>query len=594
MLLHYLDAIESRILTESQNYIAMFNDFVGTDATAKQAVEKYVTWARKTLKKNDRIVWFLRWVRIELAGRARHTNSDAELAKLNKRLHTEHTRSDVVPLNNLMTNLEHYLSMPIPQIQNMVWAKQSPSELLDDFDAYEEEWKEASNARLLKYQEGSEPRMIMKFPDGYAWFDLEKPYCRDEGGAMGHCGNTAAYKRSDTLLSLRRLVKTVDGHTQWYPVCTFILDENGQLGEMKGRNNDKPLEKYHPYIVELLKHEPSIEGIKGGGYLASHNFHMSDLDDETREELVAQKPGLAELWDLYRKEGMTARVLSRMKTGLDANGLDYYSYDPKAKEFVVETWRDFDTFLGSIYDEPMEELLKIAQGNADWQEDRGTPEEDFVKMALELPPSWQEQLLQRAEMPGQMTGHHIEEAARRLIITQDEWFRVFEQVHEDSDEIREKAWERLFEYAQQHWSFAATHCWVNVPTRDYDEFRAFVESNQEVKMLCSERDMVAYASTNDDDDDDYEYDIMRMRGDGGSPSWDTIDTDYNNENRREEKLTDRQGNDLWLKNLSEDGDLMEDFIAALQGSKRSSGAIRDPRQQELSFESMRRHMNLVS
>ena len=33
----------------------------------------------------------------------------------------------------------------------------------------------------------------------YVWVDLQKPYCREEGDAMGHCGNTGAYK-SDTVL----------------------------------------------------------------------------------------------------------------------------------------------------------------------------------------------------------------------------------------------------------------------------------------------------------------------------------------------------------------------------------------------------------
>jgi len=34
---------------------------------------------------------------------------------------------------------------------------------------------------------------------------------------------------------------------------------------MKGRGNDKPAPKYHPYVVELLRHH-LIRGIKGGGY----------------------------------------------------------------------------------------------------------------------------------------------------------------------------------------------------------------------------------------------------------------------------------------------------------------------------------------
>ena len=63
---------------------------------------------------------------------------------------------------------------------------------------------------------------------------------------------TLAHISSDTVLSLRQKV-THDGEKYHRPVLTFILDDRGFLGEMKGRNNNKPSEKYHSYIVELLK-----------------------------------------------------------------------------------------------------------------------------------------------------------------------------------------------------------------------------------------------------------------------------------------------------------------------------------------------------
>ena len=81
MLKHYLLAVESP-LTEGTNYLSMFNDMIGTDDTAKQAVDKYITWARSNLKKNDRIVWFLRWVRVELAGRMKPIAKLLEKARI--------------------------------------------------------------------------------------------------------------------------------------------------------------------------------------------------------------------------------------------------------------------------------------------------------------------------------------------------------------------------------------------------------------------------------------------------------------------------------------------------------------------------------
>ena len=243
MLINYLLAVESP-LTEGTNYLSMFNDLIANDDNAKAAIEKYITWARSNLKKNDRIVWFLRWARVELAGRMKHTDSDIELARLNKRLKTSYSRYDMVAVNNLMTNLSHFLSMPIEPIQKIVWDRQSPQELLNEFREAEHEWRETSDSRnTLAYQEGDEPTVVLQFPDGYAWFDLEKSSCREEGAAMGHCGNTAANRHGDTVLSLRKLARTMTGQTHWYPVLTFILDSNGELGEMKGRGNDKPAEK---------------------------------------------------------------------------------------------------------------------------------------------------------------------------------------------------------------------------------------------------------------------------------------------------------------------------------------------------------------
>src|SRR6266851_947531 len=89
------------------------------------------------------------------------------------------------------------------------------------------------------------------------------------------CGNVPSERPGDRILSLRRKVQRGD-MVRWYPIATFILDRDGQLGEMKGRGNDKPAPKYHFYIVALLRHH-MINGIKGGGYMPENNFAMEDL-----------------------------------------------------------------------------------------------------------------------------------------------------------------------------------------------------------------------------------------------------------------------------------------------------------------------------
>lgn len=122
--------------------------------------------------------------------------------------------------------------------------------------------------------------------EGWKWVDLDKGYCDIESKSMGHCGNSGA-KGGDTILSLR------DENN--IPHLTFILND-GKLGEMKGRNNSKPSKKYHPAIVELLKHD-WIKQVVGGGYKPENNFMLSDLEDDIKDQLVELKPDLE--FDIY-------------------------------------------------------------------------------------------------------------------------------------------------------------------------------------------------------------------------------------------------------------------------------------------------------
>lgn len=591
----YLSFVQSP-LTEGANFLGMFNDFIGPDADpdgrGKVAVERYITWARQNLKKNDRIVWFLRWVRVELAGRSKHKNSDAELQKLNKRLGTTYTRNDTVPINNLMSNLAHMLSLPIQAIQNVVWDRQGPEELLDEFKTFEDEWKNTSNQNnIISYREGDEPKAIIKFADGYAWFDLEKAACSDEASAMGHCGNNTYQGRRDgnTILSLRKHVMTSDGESHWYPVLTFIRDDDGDLGEMKGRNNDKPVPRYHPYIIALLKSK-YVNGIKGGGYLPENNFSLNDLDDDIKEELLKLKPDLGELHDMYEKEGMSKRVLQRLQNNLP-RGLGTGDYEADSKRFKVESYKDFEYFVKyGVYDAIVEKIVEIALGNASFQHPDDSLETEFFTTVHGLPPNWQEKFVTHA---GLETGHQplsylVEQAAKKLMATRDPWFEIFEHVFHKGDVIKEQAWERLVEYAGSGWTYAASRLYDNIPHKR-EPLETFVRSDTEVALYVSEADMIAYASASaaNDEDSDYGYDITNMSREGDA-DWATLDDDYMQEQRREAKLIERR-KDPWLEKIAKtaDVDMVDDYINALLGNS-NSGTITDPRQHHLKLESIAR------
>ena len=313
-------------LLEAQDYENMFKSFLDdvkkidvdnnhadytTDLAYKEEIKKEIDWARRTLKKNDRIVWFLRLLRYELyvqilRPRSR-TAKETALKDFNRNAKTDYTANDMMPIRQLKTNLEHFMSLNIPAIENYVFAKQKPAELFNTLSNLEREAqsKMGDDAgaeemfrqnRLIEKEKTDD--VIMRFPDGFAWVDLNTPADNEEGEAMGHCGNRASYRSDETILSLRKTVK-YQGKQWWYPVCTFILDGDNLLGEMKGRNNNKPQDRYHPYIIALLKTK-RIEGIKGGGYKPENNFSLNDLTDEERENLIEHNPNFAGADYLYR------------------------------------------------------------------------------------------------------------------------------------------------------------------------------------------------------------------------------------------------------------------------------------------------------
>lgn len=150
----------------------------------------------------------------------------------------------------------------------------SPRDLKELSDQYHEDLKNKQ-----RNKPGRVGKTVLAFPDGYSWVDLERRYCELERDTMGHCGNVGG-ALDDTILSLR--------DKKNIPYLTFILNK-GILGEMKGRGNDKPSTKYHPYIIELLK-LPIIKRIKGEGYLPEKNFKLSDLKEDQLEELIKIKP----------------------------------------------------------------------------------------------------------------------------------------------------------------------------------------------------------------------------------------------------------------------------------------------------------------
>lgn len=362
-----------------------------------------VNWALTTLKKQDRIVWYLRFVKAQMLSVLVHYSDPAfvlknrdliDLAKKElKKFQNTFPPGELVDmqlkrlnLTTLKSSLEHYLSLNLPGIEKIVWGKQDPPQLVNEFAKIEQEWKESRKAVIPKNKVSDTTTLLIEFPNSWQWVNLNTASCSIEGQAMGHCGNTAGARDTDTILSLREPVKG-----GWKPHLTFILDkENGYLGEMKGRNNDKPATKYHPSIIALLE-LPIIKGINGGGYAPEHNFSVNDLTKQQQDQLFSKKPQLAGFLWRYRKEGkITTEILNQMykslKGGIGLPKPGYTQSSPENRFILLE----MEAKNKDEYDQTFRYYYNFLEGNE--HHDFNIDEAEVVYFLDSLPDQTQQEI----------------------------------------------------------------------------------------------------------------------------------------------------------------------------------------------------------
>lgn len=414
----------SFVLAEAINYNDMFKKLFSIELPeslpyTKEEVFQAIAAARRDLKKEDRIVWFLRLMRFALieaavvalaveVGRVpqdkmtEHREKYQDLINMysdeEKRWQKEIGGSPIeIPVRShepgrilrrmeyTKTRLLHFLSLPIPEIQTHVFGQEGEDELLRKFERAEAKWKEERKGTMPITDE---EEILIDFKDGFYWLNLQKPYCEEEGKAMGHCGNAAAWERDDSVLSLRRKVN-VGKEEMWYPHATFIRNGDGYLGEMKGRGNQKPSEKYHKYIISLFTvkdgGEYLIKGIRGGGYAPENNFSVSDLSPELQEELFATRPDLMPLYYRYKRDGLTDELkedaLKEYKevTGVSRSSMAYFRGD----YVVIHTYKDAKDYIDDCGNEVAKYIYKYLNGDGDRYSDYYVSDRDAKDFAAD-------------------------------------------------------------------------------------------------------------------------------------------------------------------------------------------------------------------
>ena len=379
--------------------------YQGVPVLDQDDIVHFITEMETKLGRKDRVTWMCRWHRIWIVN-----HSEAELEARRKREAREagqHEPTEPVVSDKLWRRMlsavgtsitkdeavreadsvlssvrefKHYLELPIQAIQNVVWDKQSPDDLLNQFSEIEEEWKASlKENRAVRIQPSDEK--IIDFGNGWGWWDLNRGGCRDEAEAMGHCGNGHG-SYNETILSLRKQLD--DTHLS--PHLTFILHDGETLGEMKGRNNEKPAEKYHDMIKSLLLSD-YVQDIKGGGYAPENNFALSDLPDEDQDEIKRVKPQLRpawELWSEYEKaveegEEVSDDFMHGLKKKVENEASKFGSYkeiDWDKKQIIVSS-RSLSSYT-SFTNGVVSKLAELLEGDELGQiiEDRANNDED--------------------------------------------------------------------------------------------------------------------------------------------------------------------------------------------------------------------------
>jgi len=342
-------------LMEAQDYTTILNPVRKLYPELSKRYDREIDEIRRVMKRVDRIVWFLRLWRMNVVWREYNLSNP----KLNKDVLANFAadyKKHVGPvefadisevMERLIPQFRHFLSLPIADIQNLRFVGQTPNSILDTFKAAEETYneKQRDEGNPRRWINHAKPtsrygsphncsrcgidarrpetwgncaaleKTAIDFGAGLRWVILDSVACAREAEAMIHCGNEGAPATGDRILSLRQ-AETKDGMVVDVPHLTFILHSNGDLGEMKAPENNRPGKRWHKQILRLIL-SPMVTGLRGGNYLTHHDFATDQLSPQDFETLLKQKPDVLELpvlWKLVseKKVAFTPAIARRI------------------------------------------------------------------------------------------------------------------------------------------------------------------------------------------------------------------------------------------------------------------------------------------
>lgn len=374
-------------MSSKSRYNQMFKEELLELSGMKNQVADYIRQARRDFKRDDRIVWFLRFVKYDVITEAylKHPEkiSKKYLSWINN-FKEEFIPSDVLraesggvqkldwSLNLIYEQIKHYIDLDLPDIKKYEFANKNFSDLLSELGAFETE-------HLERLEEGERRSVeeygtiLIDLGDDLAWFDLGVPGCRIEGDAMGHCGNGSG-RYGNNVLSLRSRDPYRPGN--WIPHITVIMNDTktGELGEIKGYGNNKPSEKYHDAMIALLLHE-SVKILAGGGYKPENNFNLDDLSKENEDLLIREKPLLYGAYGLWKRNNYSTNDIIT-ELFIEEYGAELSKANDDSEEYLIEIAK-YDNAIDMAECLNLEQLKWYAEKLEDGSYDFSEMDADF-------------------------------------------------------------------------------------------------------------------------------------------------------------------------------------------------------------------------
>lgn len=239
-----------------------------------------------------------------------------------------------IPYGTFMVNVTHYMDNArihgYTKVLRFKFEDLRPRDVLDNLGRLEGEYEDLARQKKLAgfvpWNESLKKHtLFLELDSKWAWYANVAGFCDATAKAMGHCGN-ANPKKGDVVLNLGEKVKG-----GYRPHLTFILN-NGILGEMKGRFNEKPQAKYHDCIICLLL-DDRVQHVHGGGYLEENNFSPKDLDKEVLAKLEKKKPQLFDIDEFVDKAPF--KILDGLVEALNVPNILHFDSE-SGKAFIAD------------------------------------------------------------------------------------------------------------------------------------------------------------------------------------------------------------------------------------------------------------------